>query len=484
MADLIELDRAEAVKIAGANPSTGVADNYMEVDSSGRLTVKLNDAAGSAITLGQTTMSASIPIVLSSDQTGINTFLDKTNSGTITALNGTTVAATNGCSSVTFDVTGTWVATIIIEGTTGDGNWFIINGDVDVSDTISSSFTANTFVTVPCGSFSQVRIRASLFTSGTVSVNWNSSNGINTIEVFNTTPGSLLATVTQGTANTLANAWPQKITDGTNGPVAVKGASVVPLATDPALVVSISPNTPVLTVTTSPLPASGSKFSFGQLTTTTSVSFLPVEFTAYTEPTTNSAMTIVSSSANDTSAGTGARTITVTFLDQTGAGPFTTIFTMNGVTPVTAGVSNICFVEKIAVTTVGSTLSNVGTITLKTGGGTTVGTIVAIGNQTFWAHHYVPTGKTCYISGFSFGNNGTANGNGAQFVLKESTPTIANTPELQISDFVVSAGIASTDTRTYISPIQVAGPARVRAYVLPFANASVTQFASFDFIDN
>jgi hypothetical protein len=232
------------------------------------------------------------------------------------------------------------------------------------------------------------------------------------------------------------------------------------------------------------LPTSASKFSFGQLATNTSVSFLPVEFTAYTEPTTNSAMTIVSASANDTSAGTGARTVTVTYLDQTGAGPLTTTFTMNGTTPVTAGVSNMCFIEKIVVATVGSTGSNVGILTLKTGGGTTVGTVGATANQTFWAHHYAPTGKTCYISGFSFGNNATAPGNGAQFILKSATPTVANTPEIQVSDFLVVAGATNTDTRNYLSPIQVTGPARIRAYVLPFANAATTQFASFDFIDN
>lgn len=49
-------------------------------------------------------------------------------------------------------------------------------------------------------------------------------------------------TANQGTANTLANAWPTKITDGTNGPAAVKPASTAAAATDPGLVVDISPN--------------------------------------------------------------------------------------------------------------------------------------------------------------------------------------------------------------------------------------------------
>ena len=51
----------------------------------------------------------------------------------------------------------------------------------------------------------------------------------------------------QGAANTLANAWAMKITDATNGPAAVKAASTAAAAADPALVVSLSPNSPLPT---------------------------------------------------------------------------------------------------------------------------------------------------------------------------------------------------------------------------------------------
>src|SRR5208337_3531002 len=91
------------------------------------------------------------------------------------------------------------------------------------------------------------------------------------------------------------------------------------------------------------LPTTASKFSFGDLTTAAQT-LAPVERTTYTEQLTNAAMTLVSASANDTSAGTGARTVTVTYLDQTMAGPYTTVFTMNGTTAVAAGVSNMCFI--------------------------------------------------------------------------------------------------------------------------------------------
>jgi hypothetical protein len=52
--------------------------------------------------------------------------------------------------------------------------------------------------------------------------------------------------VTIGNVNqTAGTAGFSKITDGTNGPAAVKTASTAAAATDPAVVVSISPNSPV-----------------------------------------------------------------------------------------------------------------------------------------------------------------------------------------------------------------------------------------------
>ncbi len=56
---------------------------------------------------------------------------------------------------------------------------------------------------------------------------------------------TLRVSANQGTAAALAGAWPMEITDGTNGPAAVKAASTAALATDPALVVALSPNSPL-----------------------------------------------------------------------------------------------------------------------------------------------------------------------------------------------------------------------------------------------
>jgi hypothetical protein len=60
---------------------------------------------------------------------------------------------------------------------------------------------------------------------------------------------TLRVSANQGTAAALAGAWPMEITDGTNGPAAVKAASTAAIATDPALVVALSPNSPLPTGT-------------------------------------------------------------------------------------------------------------------------------------------------------------------------------------------------------------------------------------------
>lgn len=61
------------------------------------------------------------------------------------------------------------------------------------------------------------------------------------LTVTNATAANLLATVTQGPANSVANGWPVKITDGTST-AAVKAASTAAVAADPAQVVALSPN--------------------------------------------------------------------------------------------------------------------------------------------------------------------------------------------------------------------------------------------------
>jgi hypothetical protein len=236
---------------------------------------------------------------------------------------------------------------------------------------------------------------------------------------------------------------------------------------------------------TTALTGFGADFAFGDITSA-STAQKTVERTTYTEQTANAQRSIASANANDTSAGTGARTVKITYLDSTGAGPYTETVTLNGTTYVNTVATNICFIEQMEVITVGSGATNAGILTLKAataGGGATIGTINAGDGQTFWAHHYVPTGKIANITGISVSHNGTTVGSGAVFVVKAKVLNATNQYEVQLSDFVRLYGQSSTFARAYTSPVKFTGPARLMLYVTPESASSFVYRGSIDYFE-
>lgn len=234
---------------------------------------------------------------------------------------------------------------------------------------------------------------------------------------------------------------------------------------------------------TTALTGFGADFSFGDITSATTTQKI-VQRTPYTEQTTNAQRSIASASANDTSAGTGARTVQIEYYNQTGAGPFTEVITLNGTTYVNTVATDICFIEGIYVVTAGSGLVNAGILTLKAataGGGATIGTINATDNQTFWSHHYVATGKEMNITGIAVSHSGTTVGSGGVFVVKSTVIGVANAAIRQVTDFIRLYGQASTFSRTYTSPVKVTGPAKVFLFVTPETSTSTVYRGSIDF---
>jgi len=220
---------------------------------------------------------------------------------------------------------------------------------------------------------------------------------------------------------------------------------------------------------------------FGRVATAATAE-VAVRQTAYTEQTANFQGSVVSSSANDTNAaGTGARTLRITYYDATMAGPFTEDVALNGAVAVNLVNLTHCFIEKMVVLTVGSTGSNVGTISLFTGlggAGTLVGTIAATINGTRWCHHYVATGKQCNIATSTTGTTGTIDGLAR---LRFAQPTVPNAAELQISEFL-AIGLNSNSLARYFNiPIKVTGPGRITLYVTPNAVTAVNWFGGIDF---
>lgn len=124
-------------------------------------------------------------------------------SGTITALNGAVTLNIPTSSSVGFQITGTWVATLIFEATVDGTNWFTIQGTTLPGGATTTTTTANNAFLTGVGGYQGFRVRASLFTSGTATVSWTADN----------TP-NIQSTVQQGNAP-----WSEKIVGGTDATV-------------------------------------------------------------------------------------------------------------------------------------------------------------------------------------------------------------------------------------------------------------------------
>ena len=222
--------------------------------------------------------------------TNPNPIADRTATGTITANGQTVSISTNGIGTVgVFIGTTAWTGTISFEGTINGTDWFSVVGLPVGADTIGvTSTTANGQWRVIGSGLLDVRVHATAAITGTATItleanatgglvksaqgspnsianSWpvevtdgtnilgTSSHPVRTDPTGSTTqPVSISGTVlvsgtviaNQGTANTVSNAWPTLITDGTNT-AAVKAASTVAVTTDPSAVVALSPNSPL-----------------------------------------------------------------------------------------------------------------------------------------------------------------------------------------------------------------------------------------------
>lgn len=412
-----------------------------------------------------------------------NQVLDVTSTGTLGALNATTQITLAGHTTAGFQLAaGTLIGTIVAEvsfdaGTTWNAT-YIDNGNRVSSVVFASSNTATAGSIVGNGGSGLARIRVSAYTSGTANITLRTS----VVNDPSTNHGGLVNATVQPPDATQIAGW-----DGTTLRVpAVKAPSTAPVATDQALVVVASPNQAAINVTVTGAASSTPNLVFGDITLSSNANTVQINRTTYTEQTTNFTGSVKSSSANDAAAGTGARTMTIYYVDQTGATAGTESVTLNGTTAVNLVTTTKCFIEKIIINTVGTGLVSAGTISLFTGTGgtgTTVGTIQAGDNRTYWCHHYVVTGKTCNVTNLSHSNTSTVSGGNSTGHIRSQTLNSANSAETQVSEFIDVPGAGAPSLKAYVATIQIPGPARIAMYVLPGANTSTIYRGSIDCYD-
>lgn len=114
-------------------------------------------------------------------------------------------------------------------------------------------------------------------------------------------------------------------------------------------------------------------------------------------------MSVVSTSADDSAAGTGARTVVIEYLNGNLDTSFE-IVTLNGLTPVLTQATDIRFVQAMQVATFGSLLLTAGTVTVIQGGYTYCQ--IGAGERTHKSSfRRVPRGKRLMVSSFFAGSN-------------------------------------------------------------------------------
>lgn len=213
---------------------------------------------------------------------------------------------------------------------------------------------------------------------------------------------------------------------------------------------------------------------------TSATSGVAVRATSYSPQGANAQRSVKSTSASDTAAGTGAQAVTINYLDTSFALHSETV-TLNGTTGVNTVGTNIAYIENMVVSQVGTGGGNAGTIEIMTataGGGSVWGSIAAGDNQTFWAHHYVPAGLTCYLLGFIGGATVVA----GQTILNHfGNPGATNLPELQIGVTIVHLAGSSFE-HTFEVPLSVVGPDLILLVERPVAVTASTAVAGFEYI--
>ncbi len=199
-------------------------------------------------------------------------------------------------------------------------------------------------------------------------------------------------------------------------------------------------------------------------------------------PTTVRGHNIASSSANDTSGGTGARTIRIYGLTDWNLDRVTEDISMNGTTDVPT-VNAYVIIDRMVVLTKGATDVNIGKITATAAGDNTVtAQILASEGSTQMAIFGVPSIMNAYITRLYANTIAASTGSEIKAFLKANLE-----PEAELTNFLTehTFGLKNTGTSAFLIPFQpykkIEGPAIMKVQVVGDAN-NMDISAGFDII--
>ena len=198
----------------------------------------------------------------------------------------------------------------------------------------------------------------------------------------------------------------------------------------------------------------------------------------YVYPTVATQMKVSSTSANDTSGGTGARTIVVSGLNATYDEVSETVV-LNGQTAVLTTTTFIRVFRSFVVTAgTGATAAGtiyIGTGTVTAGVPATVYAQIVLGeNQTLMAIWTVPAGYTLYISRGTFS---AASNNAAQYILSKFMIRPFNGVFRNVADVTVNSSVISYDFEV---PLAIPEKSDIEARGIALAGTNFYTTASFE----
>lgn len=182
-------------------------------------------------------------------------------------------------------------------------------------------------------------------------------------------------------------------------------------------------------------------------------------------------MAVRSSSANDTAAGTGMRTVVIHYLDANYAAQQETV-TLNGVALVNTVATNILRVNDFHTVTAGTGLSAAGDVTLENVAGTVVySRIEATYNRARNAVFTIPAGKQGYITHWNASSGTAAGSHYTRFTLRATAHENVRYPDI----FMTNDSVGSLNNGMNIEydiPIHLPEKTDIKVSVISDAGAA------------